>query len=61
MRRCVSRDSVIMRSGNFRNKAELNELMDKGLTIREKYGPDLAWKLLLRHDENKKGEILNLK
>lgn len=50
-----------MRSGNFRNRAELNELLDKGLSVREKYGGERAWKLLLRHDENKKGDIITLR
>jgi hypothetical protein len=39
-------------------KNELNEVLDLGLSLIEKYGGERGWRLLLRHDENKKGDVL---
>ena len=32
--------------------------MDKGSTLREKYGNERGWKMSLRYDEANKGEVL---
>lgn len=40
---------------------ELHDLMDRGLTLKEKYGPERGWKLSLRFDENRKDEPLILR
>lgn len=38
-------DSVMDRGEEFRTKLEVNEMMDRGLTLKEKYGGDKGWKL----------------
>lgn len=35
--------------------------MDRGLSVKEKYGGDRGWKLLLRFDENRKGDVLEIR
>ena len=32
--------------------------MDRGLSVREKYGGERGWKMLLRFDERRKGDVL---
>lgn len=49
--------SVMERSEEHRQKKELNELLDRGLSIGEKYGGERGWRLLLRHNENRKDEV----
>lgn len=46
------------RGEEFRTKYEVNEVMDRGLTLKEKYGGDKGWRLQLRFDEEKPGEVL---
>ena len=36
-------------------------MMDRGLSLKEKYGGDKGWKLQLRYDENKPGDILQFR
>lgn len=33
-------------------------MLDRGLSYKEKYGGERGWRLLLRFDENRKGEVL---
>jgi hypothetical protein len=51
-------DSVMDRGEEYRTKLEVSEMMDRGLTLKEKYGGDKGWRLQLRYDENKPGDIL---
>jgi hypothetical protein len=46
------------RGEEYRTKLEVSEMMDRGLTLKEKYGGDKGWRLQLRYDENKPGDIL---
>jgi hypothetical protein len=40
------------RGEEYRTKREFSELLDRGLSLKEKYGGDQGWKLGLRYDEN---------
>lgn len=33
-------------------------MLDRGLSLKDKYRGERGWKLLLRFDENRKGEVL---
>jgi predicted transcriptional regulator len=46
------------RSEQYRVKTEISHLLDKGLSLREKYGGEYGWRITLRHDEKRKGEVL---
>ena len=37
--------TVMERDEEYRGKLELNELMDRGLSLKEKYGGDKGWML----------------
>ena len=49
------------RGEEHRTKREFSELLDRGLTLKEKYGGDQGWKLGLRYDENQPGEVLEFR
>jgi hypothetical protein len=42
------RGTVMDREEEFRQRKEVNELMDRGLSLKDKYGGDKGWKLQLR-------------
>jgi|LauGreDrversion4_2_1035121.scaffolds.fasta_scaffold59368_1 hypothetical protein len=48
-------------SEQYRVKTEISHLLDKGLSLREKYGGEYGWRVTLRHDEKRKGEVLSYK
>jgi hypothetical protein len=58
MERIEKPDSVMTRSEEFRTKRELNELLDRGKTLKEKYGGEYGWRLGLRFDEDRIGDVL---
>ena len=39
----------------------MNEVLDRGLSLKQKYRGERGWKLLLRFDENRTGEVLEWK
>lgn len=49
------------RSEEHRQKKELNELLDRGLSVSDKYGGERGWRLLLRHNEDRKDEVFQFR
>ena len=51
-------DNLIASSDQFRTKQEISELLDKGLSLNQKYGGDKGWKLSLRFNEETPGDAI---
>jgi hypothetical protein len=44
-----------------RAKYEVSDLLDRGKSLKEKYGGDYGWKLGLRYNEDRPGEVLEFR
>ena len=51
--------SLIDQSDAYRSSlVEVRQLLDKGQSIREKYGDARGWRMSLRYDETRKSDVL---
>ena len=59
---CKQGQATVMERGEeYRQAKELSDLMDRGLTLKEKYGWEKGWRLQLRYEEEKPADVLEFR